>query len=51
MTWIVGGANTDETFAGVIDNRCSASGYNGSTSIEKIGSGDWFTMTTTTAAR
>ena len=41
MTWIVGGANTDETFAGVIDNRCSASGYNGTTSIEKIGSGDW----------
>ncbi|MBP5170633.1 MAG: autotransporter-associated beta strand repeat-containing protein [Bacteroidales bacterium] len=41
MTWIVGGANTDETFAGVIDNRCSASGYNGTTSVEKVGSGDW----------
>jgi autotransporter-associated beta strand protein len=41
MTWIVGGANTNETFSGVIDNRCSASGYNGSTSIVKSGDGYW----------
>lgn len=41
MTWIVGGANTDETFRGVIDNRCSASGYNGTTSIVKEGDGSW----------
>jgi autotransporter-associated beta strand protein len=41
MTWTVGGANTNETFAGVIDNRCSASGYNGSTSIVKNGDGYW----------
>ncbi len=41
MTWIVGGANTDETFNGVIDNRCSASGYNGTTSIVKNGDGYW----------
>jgi autotransporter-associated beta strand protein len=41
MTWYVGGANTDETFNGVIDNRCSASGHNGITSIVKEGSGDW----------
>jgi len=41
MTWVVGGANTDETFNGVIDNRCSASGYNGTTSIIKNGDGYW----------
>lgn len=41
MKWIVGGANTDETFDGVIDNRCSNGGYKGKTSIEKIGTGDW----------
>ena len=41
MKWIVGGANTDETFDGVIDNRCSSGGYNGKTSVEKIGTGDW----------
>ncbi len=41
MTWIVGGANTDETFAGVIDNRCSASGHNAKVSIVKEGRGDW----------
>ncbi len=39
--WIVGGASTDETFNGVIDNRCCASGYEGTVSIQKIGSGDW----------
>lgn len=41
MTWVIGGANTDETFAGVIDNRCSNGSYNGRTSIEKTGYGDW----------
>ena len=43
MTWRVGGANTDETFAGVIDNCASStnSKYNGTTTIYKVGSGDW----------
>lgn len=40
-TWVVGGANTDETFHGVIDNRCSASGKNGTVNIEKVGVGIW----------
>lgn len=40
-TWIVGGANTDETFHGVIDNRCSASGKNGTVNIQKEGKGIW----------
>ncbi len=39
-TWIVGSANTDETFDGVIDGR-SQKGQDGTTSIEKVGSGDW----------
>ena len=43
MTWHVGGANTDETFAGVIDNCASntASKYDGTTNIVKEGSGSW----------
>lgn len=41
MKWLVGSANTDEVFNGVIDNRCSANNYNGTTSIEKVGTGDW----------
>ena len=41
MTWIVGGAGTNETFRGVIDNRTSASGYNAVVSIVKEGIGDW----------
>ena len=43
MTWRVGGANTDETFAGVIDDCASStnSKYNGTTTIYKEGSGDW----------
>ena len=41
MTWRIGNANTDETFNGVIDNRCSASGYNGVVSVIKEGSGVW----------
>lgn len=39
-TWIVGSANTDETFEGVIDGRAQG-GKDGTTSIEKVGSGDW----------
>ena len=39
-TWIVGTANTDETFRGVIDNRAQG-GQQGKTSIEKQGTGDW----------
>lgn len=43
MTWHVGGANTDETFAGVIDNCASntASKYDGTTNIIKEGNGVW----------
>lgn len=41
MKWVVGSANTDEVFNGVIDNRCSARNYNAHTSIEKVGTGDW----------
>ena len=39
-TWIVGGANTHETFRGVIDDRAQG-GQKGKTAIEKDGSGDW----------
>ena len=43
MTWHVGGANTDETFKGVIDNCASstASKYDGTTNIIKEGDGYW----------
>jgi autotransporter-associated beta strand protein len=41
MLWMVGGANTDETFNGIINNNCSASGHYGVTSIVKEGSGYW----------
>ena len=40
MIWHVGGANTDETFNGVIDNKTSA-GRDANTSIVKEGSGIW----------
>ncbi len=40
-TWVVGGANTDETFRGVINNNDQAGSHPGTTSIEKQGSGDW----------
>ena len=40
-TWIVGTANTDETFRGVIDDYDQAGTHPGKTSIEKQGSGDW----------
>ena len=39
-TWIVGTANTDETFRGVIDDRAQG-GKIGKTKIEKQGTGDW----------
>ncbi len=43
MTWHVGGANTDETFRGVIDNCASStnSKYDGTTNIIKEGNGYW----------
>ena len=42
-TWTVGGANTDETFRGVINNLPARgnSAYSGTVSIVKKGSGDW----------
>ena len=40
-TWIVGTANTDETFRGVIDDYAQDNKHSGPTSIEKQGSGDW----------
>lgn len=41
QTWIVGGAGTDETFNGIVNNDCSATGYAGTTSIVKEGNGYW----------
>ena len=40
-TWVVGGANTDETFRGVIDDYDQAHSHPGKTSIEKQGTGEW----------
>jgi len=40
-TWIVGGANTDETFRGVIDDYDQAHSHPGKTNIVKEGTGDW----------
>ena len=40
-TWGVGGANTDETFRGVINDNDQAGTHPGTTTIEKVGSGDW----------
>lgn len=41
-TWIVGGANTDEDFHGVIDNyNQTHNAKMGKASIEKVGTGDW----------
>lgn len=40
-TWVVGTANTNETFRGIIDNNDQAGTHPGTTSIEKQGSGDW----------
>ncbi|HEY6914459.1 MAG TPA: autotransporter-associated beta strand repeat-containing protein, partial [Paludibacter sp.] len=41
MTWIVGGAGTNETFNGVINNECSNKSYKGINSIVKDGKGYW----------
>jgi autotransporter-associated beta strand protein len=41
MTWIIGGAGTDETFSGVINNECSNKSYKGVTTIVKDGKGYW----------
>ena len=40
-TWIVGTANTNETFKGTINNLDQAGTHPGTTSIEKQGTGDW----------
>lgn len=40
-TWVVGGANTDETFNGVIDDNDQARSHPGKTNIEKEGTGIW----------
>ncbi|MCR4919541.1 MAG: autotransporter-associated beta strand repeat-containing protein [Prevotella sp.] len=41
-TWSVGSANSDETFAGVINNwSCSGSGHTGTVNINKVGTGTW----------
>ncbi len=40
-TWVVGSANTDETFMGIIDDYDQAHSHPGKTSIVKQGTGDW----------
>lgn len=40
-TWTVGGAGTDETFRGVINNYAANGSKEGTVSIIKNGSGDW----------
>ena len=41
-TWTVGSANSDETFAGKINNwSCSGSGHTGTVNIVKTGTGLW----------
>lgn len=40
-TWVVGGANTDETFKGIINNNDQAGSHPGTTTIVKAGSGYW----------
>ncbi|MBR1394523.1 MAG: autotransporter-associated beta strand repeat-containing protein [Prevotella sp.] len=40
-TWVVGGANTDEEFNGVINNNDQAGSHPGTTNIVKEGTGDW----------
>lgn len=41
-SWTIGGANTDETFRGIINNySCSGSGHQGTVNITKTGTGDW----------
>ena len=40
-TWVVGGANTDETFRGTIDDYAQDHKHTGKTAIVKQGTGDW----------
>lgn len=41
-TWLVGNANTNETFNGIINNwDCSGADRGGTVSITKCGTGDW----------
>jgi len=40
-TWVVGGANTNEEFKGVIDDYDQAHSHPGKTAITKSGSGEW----------
>ena len=41
-SWTIGGANTDETFRGIINNwSCSGSGHVGTVNITKTGTGLW----------
>ncbi len=40
-SWTVGGANTDETFNGVINNYATDLSHAGTVSIEKVGTGYW----------
>ena len=41
-SWTIGGANTDETFRGIINNwDCSSADRGGTVSITKVGTGDW----------
>ncbi len=40
-TWVVGGANTNETFRGTIDNNDQALSHPGTTNIIKQGTGEW----------
>ena len=41
-TWTVGSANTNETFAGKINNwACQGHSYTGTVNIVKVGTGDW----------
>ena len=41
-SWTIGGANTDETFNGTINNYSSSgSGHTGTVSITKVGTGYW----------
>ena len=40
-TWVIGTANSNETFKGVINDNDQAGTHPGKTSIEKQGAGDW----------
>ncbi|MBR5068745.1 MAG: fibronectin type III domain-containing protein [Bacteroidales bacterium] len=41
-TWTIGSANSDETFDGIINNRCCATNhYAKSNNINKVGTGTW----------